>query len=61
MTQTYTFDTTLPTVTATPAGSTFNTAQSITLTASEPSTIYFTTYSTDPTISSKQYTAPINL
>ena len=49
----------LPTVTATPPGGTYNSAQTVTLTASVPSTIYYTTDGSTPTTSSLVYTSPI--
>ncbi|MEW6183577.1 MAG: Ig-like domain-containing protein [Bacillota bacterium] len=52
-------DTTAPTVTATPPGGSYNAAQSVTLAASEPAVIYYTTDGTDPTASSTEYAAPI--
>ncbi len=40
-------------------GGIYNTTQNITLTMSEPGTIYYTTNGTDPTITSLTYTTPI--
>jgi hypothetical protein len=62
-------DTTAPTVTASPSGGTFSTAQQVTLTASEAgSSIYFTTNGTDPVLagggisdSATLYTGPVNI
>ncbi|HEY7033649.1 MAG TPA: DNRLRE domain-containing protein, partial [Thermomicrobiales bacterium] len=47
------------TVGASPAGGTYDSAQSVTLTASEPSTIYYTTDGSDPTSGSPVYAGPI--
>jgi hypothetical protein len=52
-------DTTAPTVTASPAAGTYTSAQSVTLTANETSTIYYTTNGTTPTTASTVYTGPI--
>jgi Bacterial Ig-like domain/Chitobiase/beta-hexosaminidase C-terminal domain len=60
-TQTYVIDTTPPTVTASPVGGTYNTAKSVILTASETSTIYYTTDGSTPTTSSTVYTGPITI
>jgi Chitobiase/beta-hexosaminidase C-terminal domain/Bacterial Ig-like domain len=57
----WTVDTIAPTVTASPAGGTYNKAQSVTLTANEPATIYYTTDGTTPTTSSAKYTGPITI
>ena len=54
-------DVVAPSVTALPSGGTFNAAQSITLVASEPATIYFTTDSSSPTASSQRYTGPLSI
>ena len=48
-----------PTVSATPAGGTFTTSQSVTLVASEPATIRYTTDGTAPTATSAVYSSPI--
>ena len=48
VTESYTLDNTAPTVAANPAGGTFNSAQTVSLTASEPATIFYTTDGTDP-------------
>ncbi|HEX7031627.1 MAG TPA: chitobiase/beta-hexosaminidase C-terminal domain-containing protein, partial [Nitrososphaera sp.] len=58
---TFTIDASGPTVTASPAGGTYASAQSVTLSASEPATIYYTTDGSTPTIASTVYTAPISL
>ncbi|MEW6447756.1 MAG: Ig-like domain-containing protein [Bacillota bacterium] len=54
-------DTKPPTVTADPKGGLYNALQSVTLTASEPSTIYYTTDGGDPTTGSAKYTDPISI
>jgi hypothetical protein len=50
-----------PTVIASPAGGTFNGARSVSLSASEPATIYYTTDGSNPTFSSKVYSGPITI
>lgn len=59
--QTHAADTTPPTVTASPPGGTFTTAQSVTLTPSESATIYYTTNGINPTTSSSVYSSPISI
>ena len=55
-------DTLAPTVTANPAGGAYTVAQMVSLTASEPATIYVTTDGTAPTMTpAAQYTGPINV
>ena len=54
-------DTVPPTVNASPAGGTYASAQSITLTASEPADIHVTTDGSDPTPLSPLYTGPIDV
>ncbi|MHB8842377.1 MAG: S8 family serine peptidase [Candidatus Aquicultor sp.] len=54
---TFTVDTVAPTASATPAGGLYNSAQSVTLTASEPGAIYYTTDGTNPTAASSMYAA----
>lgn len=61
-TETYVVDTRAPALQASPAGGTYTTAQSVSLTASEASaTIYYTTDGTEPTTASTSYTAPIQV
>ena len=50
-----------PTVTASPAGGNFTSPQSVTLTASEPATIYYTTNGNTPNTSSISYSHPISI
>ncbi len=59
-------DSTLPVTTASPAGGTFTTAQSVTLSCSDGAgsgcaTIYYTTNGTTPTTASSVYSSPINI
>lgn len=54
-------DTTPPTVTASPPGGTYTSAQSVTLSANEPATIYYTTNGSTPTTSSPVYSSPISV
>ncbi|HEY6872740.1 MAG TPA: chitobiase/beta-hexosaminidase C-terminal domain-containing protein [Geobacteraceae bacterium] len=54
-------DKTAPITTATPAGGTYSTAQSVTLSVNEPATTYFTTDGTTPTTSSPVYSSPITI
>ena len=49
-----------PTVSASPLGGTYESAQSVTLTASAPSTIYYTTDGSTPTTSSTSGTSPLS-
>jgi hypothetical protein len=58
---TYTIDTTLPTVTASPSGGTFSSTRSVTLSTSEPATIYYTINGNTPTLSSQVYSSPISI
>jgi chitodextrinase len=52
-------DTTAPITTASPAGGTYTSAQSVTLTANEAATIFYTTNGTTPTTGSTVYSTPI--
>ena len=54
-------DVTAPTTTVTPAGGMYGAAQTVTLSANEPATIYYTTDGSDPTTASSQYTAPLTI
>lgn len=49
-----------PTVTAVPIGGTYQSAQLVTLTASEQATIYYTTDGSDPTTASRHGTSPVS-
>ncbi len=53
--QTVKIDKMIPTVNANPYGSFYNNTQSVTLSASEPANIYYTTDGSEPTTSSAQY------
>jgi hypothetical protein len=54
-------DTTPPVVTATPAAGTYTSTQSVTLSANETATIYYTTDGSTPTTSSAVYSTPISV
>lgn len=54
-------DTTAPIVTASPAAGTYTSAQTVTLSANETATIYYTTNGTTPTTASSVYSAPISI
>src|SRR2546427_5622188 len=57
----YSQDSLPPTASASPAGATYTSAQSVTLAASEPATIYYTKDGTTPTTSSAVYSSPISI
>ncbi len=61
VTEAYTFDTTPPVTTATPPGGSYTGTQSVTLSASEPATTYYTTDGSTPTTASTIYTGPISI
>jgi hypothetical protein len=54
-------DTVAPTVSASPAGGVFTTAQSVVLTASEPATVFYTTDGTTPTATSTSGASPVTV
>ncbi|WHH57905.1 carboxypeptidase regulatory-like domain-containing protein [Petroclostridium sp. X23] len=54
-------DTESPEVTAQPAGATYNSAQQVTLTISEPGSIYYTLDGSEPTTTSTLYTGSITI
>ena len=56
-----TIDTTAPVVTAAPPGGPYPGTQSVTLTANEPASIFYTTDGTTPTKASTAYTGPITV
>ncbi len=60
-TKVYTIDVSIPTTTASPAGGSYTTSTSVTLTADEAATIYYTTDGTSPTTASPVYTAAVPL
>jgi hypothetical protein len=53
------WDATVPVTTANPAGGSYGLPQTVTLSANEPATIYYTTDGSDPTEASNVYNAPI--
>src|SRR5437867_8108468 len=61
VTASYAIDTTPPTVSASPVSGIYTSAQSVTLTATEPSIIYYTTDGSTPTISSPVYSSPVSI
>ncbi len=54
-------DTVAPVVTANPAGGAYAATQSVTLSANEPASLFFTTDGTTPTAASTAYTGPISI
>jgi hypothetical protein len=54
-------DSTPPVVTVSPSGGTYRTPQSVTLSSSEPGTIYYTTDGTTPTKASTVYSSPLQV
>lgn len=58
---TYSIDTIAPTVTVSPNGGTYSSAQTVTLSTNETSTIYYTLDGSTPTTSSLFYSTPLNL
>lgn len=54
-------DTTAPVTTAAPVGGTYSSAQTVTLSANETATIYYTLNGATPTTSSPVYTAPLTV
>jgi YD repeat-containing protein len=60
-TQTYTVDIIAPVTTATPAGGTYSSAQTVTLSANESATIYYTTDGSAPTPSWSVYSGPLTI
>jgi poly(hydroxyalkanoate) depolymerase family esterase len=57
----YVVDTTAPVTAVSPAGGTYTSAQSVTLTPNESATTYYTVNGTTPTTSSTVYTGAINI
>ena len=54
-------DNTIPIVTVNPTAGLYNSTKTVTLTNSEPGTIYYTTDGTTPTTSSTLYTTPVQI
>lgn len=54
-------DTFAPVVTISPVGGSYNAAQNVAITTDEPSTIYYTTDGSAPTVSSNVYSGPITV
>jgi len=59
--ETYLIDTTAPTVNAVPAGRNYHGPQTVVLTSSEVSDIYYTTDGTEPTKNSTKYPGPLSI
>jgi hypothetical protein len=57
----YTIDTAAPLITATPPAGTYTSAQTVTLSASEPSDIYYALDGSDPSTNSTLYSGPISI
>ncbi|HBG08228.1 MAG: hypothetical protein A2075_13285 [Geobacteraceae bacterium GWC2_58_44] len=57
----YTIDTKAPTTTATPGAGSYSSAQTVTLSATEAGSIYYTTDGSQPTAASAKYGAPISI
>ena len=55
------FDTTSPTTLASPAGGTYYSVQTVSLSTSEPATIYYTVDGSVPTTNSAAYGSPLNI
>ncbi|WP_275423165.1 S8 family serine peptidase [Geomonas oryzisoli] len=55
------FDRQSPTTTATPAGGNYTAPQTVTLTANEPATIYYTLDGSEPTTASAVYSSPLTI
>jgi hypothetical protein len=56
-----TIDTTPPVVSANPPGGTYTSAQTVTLSATEPATIHYTLDGSTPTVNSPTYSAPLTI
>ncbi len=57
----WTIDLAVPVTAASPVGGTYSASQSVTLSANEAATIYYTTNGTTPTVSSPKYTGTISV